>query len=213
MRDRSRRTEALFAAPMTAHRERSFAADGTELVMRTTYEIGVLEIQGAGEVLEARAEGGEQFRFVESLPFSVLVADEAAAVVDVSRHDPAGGGSLLVRNPALVRGLSDLVEAVWRLGAPAGRARTRGAGPPRHGHPHAAGGRGLRRHDRAPVRHLPADGRAAGAGAHGPARRGHPVPGRRAGGPARMALSRAAAGPAGRVARVGRTSGSAPRAD
>src|SRR4051812_28129905 len=68
MRDRSRRTEALFAAPMTAHRERSFAADGTELVMRTTYEIGVLEIPGAGEVLTARAEGGEQFRFVETLP-------------------------------------------------------------------------------------------------------------------------------------------------
>ncbi len=126
MRDRSRRTEALFAAPMAAHRERSLSADGTELVMRTTYEIGVLEILRAGEVLEARAEGGEQFRFVESLPFSVLVADEDAAVVDVSRHDPAGGGSLLVRNPALVRGLSGLVEAVWRLGAPAGRARSAG---------------------------------------------------------------------------------------
>jgi DNA-binding CsgD family transcriptional regulator/sugar-specific transcriptional regulator TrmB len=126
MRNRSRRTEVLFAAPMTAHRERSLSADGTVLVMRTTYEIGVLEIPGAGEVLTARAEGGEQFRFVETLPFSVLVADEAAAVVDVSRHDPAGGGSLLVRNPALVRGLCDLVEAVWRLGAPAGRARTAG---------------------------------------------------------------------------------------
>ena len=31
----------------------------------------------------------------ETLPFSVLVADEDAAVVDVSRHDPAGGGSML----------------------------------------------------------------------------------------------------------------------
>jgi DNA-binding CsgD family transcriptional regulator/sugar-specific transcriptional regulator TrmB len=126
MRDRSRRTEALFAAPMAAHRERSLSADGTELVMRTTYEVGVLDIPGAGEVLEARAAGGEQFRFVETLPFSVLLADESAAVVDVSRHDPAGGGSLLVRNPALVQGLSHLVEGVWRLGAPAGRARTAG---------------------------------------------------------------------------------------
>ena len=71
MRDRSRRTEALFAAPLSAHRERSLAADGTELSMRTTYEIAVLEIVGAGEVLEARAAGGEQFRFVETLPFSV----------------------------------------------------------------------------------------------------------------------------------------------
>jgi DNA-binding CsgD family transcriptional regulator/sugar-specific transcriptional regulator TrmB len=126
MRDRSRRTEALFAAPLSAHRERSLAADGTQLSMRTTYEIAVLDIEGAGEVLEARAAGGEQFRFVETLPFSVLVADEAAAVVDVSRHDPEGGGSLLVRNPALVRGLSGLVESVWRLGTSAARARTAG---------------------------------------------------------------------------------------
>jgi DNA-binding CsgD family transcriptional regulator/sugar-specific transcriptional regulator TrmB len=126
MRDRSRRTEALFAAPLSAHRERSFAADGTELTMRTTYETAVLGIEGAGEVLQARAEGGERFRFVEALPFSALVVDEAAAVVDVSRHAPDGGGSLLVRNAALVRALSELVEGVWRLGTPAGRVRTAG---------------------------------------------------------------------------------------
>ncbi len=126
MRDRSRRTETLFAASLRAHRERSYAADGTELVMRTTYELAVLEIEGAGEVLRARAEGGEQFRFVQELPFSVLVVDETAAIVDVSRHAPDGGGSLLVRQPALVRSLAELVETVWRLGTPAGRARTAG---------------------------------------------------------------------------------------
>ena len=126
MRDRSRRTETLFAASLRAHRERSYAADGTELVMRTTYEVAVLEIEGAGEVLRARAEGGEQFRFVQELPFSVLVVDETAAVVDVSRHAPDGGGSLLVRQPALVRALSELVDTVWRIGTPAGRARTAG---------------------------------------------------------------------------------------
>src|SRR6478672_1722626 len=107
MRDRSRRTETLFAASLRAHRERSYAADGTELVMRTTYEVAVLEIEGAGEVLQARAEGGEQFRFVQELPFSVLVVDETAALVDVSRHAPDGGGSLLVRQPALVRSLAE----------------------------------------------------------------------------------------------------------
>ena len=129
MRDRSRRTETLFAASLRAHRERSYAANGTELVMRTTYELAVLEIEGAGEVLRARAEGGEQFRFVQELPFSVLVVDETAAIVDVSRHAPDGGGSLLVRQPALVRSLAELVETVWRLGTPAGRARTAGLDP------------------------------------------------------------------------------------
>ena len=77
-------------------------------------------------MLRARAEGGEQVRFVPELPFSVLVVDETAAIVDVSRHAPDGGGSLLVRQPALVRSLAELVETVWRLGTPAGRARTAG---------------------------------------------------------------------------------------
>ena len=87
----------------------------------------MLEIEGAGEVLRARAEGGEQFRFVQELPFSVLVVDETAAIVDVSRlrHRTAAAPCSCASPPSSGHS-RELVETVWRLGTPAGRARTAG---------------------------------------------------------------------------------------
>ena len=165
--------------------------------MRTTYELAVLEIEGAGEVLRARAEGGEQFRFVPELPFSVLMVDETAAIVDVRGTAPDGGGSLLVRRqPALVRSLAEPVETVWRLGTPARQART--AGLDRRDTAIltllAAGASDA--HDRPTVRASPSG--PSNAGCTALVDRSAPAPGSRRAcrGSPRLALSRAAAAPA-----------------
>jgi DNA-binding CsgD family transcriptional regulator len=125
-RNMSPRTRVLFAAPLSSHRERSRAADGTELALRTVYDAKVLELDNASEVLAARAEGGERFRFTYDLPFSAVVVDDAAAVVDLSAYDETGQGSLLLRSRPVVLALAATLDALWRLAIPASRIGTQG---------------------------------------------------------------------------------------
>jgi DNA-binding NarL/FixJ family response regulator len=122
MRDVSTRTRRLFGVPLAAHRERGYSADGQPLEFRSTYVVDVLDLPGARDVLAARVEGGESIRFVPRAPFSAVVVDDTAAVVDVSAHDETGAGSLLVRSRALVLAISATVEQAWRLGSPLHRA-------------------------------------------------------------------------------------------
>lgn len=122
MRDLSPRTRQLFAGPLAAHREPGYSADGQPLEFRSTYVVDVLDLPDARDVLAARIEGGESIRFVPRAPFSAVVVDDTAAVVDVSAHDETGAGSLLVRSRALVLAISATVEQAWRLGSPLHRA-------------------------------------------------------------------------------------------
>jgi len=123
----SPRTRDLFAAPLHAHEAQSFGAGGVPLPMYTTYSSEVLDLENALEVLEARERGGERFRFVSSVPFSALVVDESAAVVDTTLFEENGSGSVLVRSRPMVRALGALADLFWDLGSPlprTGAART-----------------------------------------------------------------------------------------
>ncbi len=121
----SPRTRDLFAAPLHAHEAQSFGAGGVPLPMYTTYTSEVLDLENALEVLEAREQGGERFRFVSSVPFSALVVDESAAVVDTTLFEENGSGSVLVRSRPMVRALGALADLFWDLGSPL--PRTAGA--------------------------------------------------------------------------------------
>ena len=125
-RDMSPRTRILFAAPLDSHRERSHSADGTELSLRTTYDAKVLQLDHASDVLAARAEGGEKYRFTYDLPFSAVVVDETAAVLDLSSYDVTGHGSLLIRSRPFVLALAATLDAIWRLAIPASRMSSQG---------------------------------------------------------------------------------------
>jgi DNA-binding CsgD family transcriptional regulator len=121
----SPRTRDLFAAPLHAHEAQSFGAGGIPIPLFTTYDTDVLDLENALEVLEARERGGERFRFVSSVPFSALVVDDTAAVVDTTLFEENGAGSVLIRSRPMVRALGALADLFWDLGSPL--PRTAGA--------------------------------------------------------------------------------------
>jgi DNA-binding CsgD family transcriptional regulator len=115
------RTKELFAAPRHSHAAPSTGAGGVVLDMVTTYDSGVLDLPDALQVLEARERGGERFRFTGHVPFSAVVVDETAAVVDTSGFDESGRGCVLVRARPMVLALVGLADLLWDLGAPLSR--------------------------------------------------------------------------------------------
>ena len=118
----SPRTKALFDSPMHAHEEPTRGAGGVVLPQTAVYDTQLLELPRALEILDARERGGEQFRFTTGVPFSAVIVDDTAAVVDVSAFDPAGFGSALVKSRSLVVALRALFDHLWNLGAPLPRA-------------------------------------------------------------------------------------------
>ena len=117
-RSLSPRTRAIFASPLHSHEEPTRGVSGKVLDYTTVYDTKVLEIEGALEILEARERGGERFRLTSSVPFSAVIVDESAAVVDLSAFDPSGFGSALIRARPMVLALSALADHLWDLGSP-----------------------------------------------------------------------------------------------
>jgi DNA-binding CsgD family transcriptional regulator len=120
-RSLSPRTRELFAAPLHSHSAPSTGAAGVLLEMVTTYDSSVLGIDGALQVLEARERGGERFRFAAGIPFSAVIVDESAAVVDTTQYDDSRSASVLVRSRPMVRALAALADLFWDLGSPLSR--------------------------------------------------------------------------------------------
>ena len=117
-RSLSPRTRAIFDSPLHSHEEPTRGVSGDTLDYTTVYGTEVLEIEGALEILQARERGGERFRFTSSVPFSAVIVDEAAAIVDVSAFDPSGFGSALIRARPMVLALIALADHLWDLGSP-----------------------------------------------------------------------------------------------
>lgn len=116
--DDSPRAAHLFGNDLDWHRERLIARSGTPLRRRTTFDSRLLQHPRAGDVLLARVESGEENRFLSGLPFSVIVADDSCAVVDLSSYDTSGAGSLLVQDLRMVLALRRLCETWWQLATP-----------------------------------------------------------------------------------------------
>ena len=112
------RTRELFAAPLHSHEAPSTGVGGAALEMLTTYDSGVLGLDNALEVLKARERGGERHRFVTSIPFSALVVDDTAALVDTTAFEASGEGSAVFRSRPMVQALGALADLFWDLGSP-----------------------------------------------------------------------------------------------
>lgn len=114
----SPRTRAVFASPLHSHEETSRGVGGTTLDYTTVYDTAVLEVDNVLEVLEARERGGERARFNSAVPFSAVIVDDTAAVVDLSEFDPSGFGSVVVRARPMVLALIALADQLWDSGSP-----------------------------------------------------------------------------------------------
>lgn len=111
-------TAHLFGNDLEWHRARLITPDGTPLRRRTTFDSTMMRHGRAGEVLMARSESGEEHRFLTGVPFSVILADDAIAVIDLTSFDTSGAGSLLIDDRRLVLALRRLAETWWTLGTP-----------------------------------------------------------------------------------------------
>lgn len=117
------RTHEILAAPLESHREPSVGADGRRIGHRTVWDTGVLELPGALDVLTARAEGGEQQRFLTRVPMTFVVVDDTACLIEWSALDAEGPPGILVRTRGLVLTAVAVFERLWELATPL----TRGA--------------------------------------------------------------------------------------
>lgn len=70
--------------------------------------------------LEASALAGVRIAVADGLPFSGLIVDDKAALVDLSRHDERADGSFVVRRLPAVAALAAMCDIAFELSTPMG---------------------------------------------------------------------------------------------
>lgn len=92
-------------------------ADGKVLKMRTVYDLRLLQIPEAREILEAlRAVESQRFR--SQLPFSLVVGDARSAVIDTSFPGRPGPVGLYLESAPLAEPVQWLAESFWAAAMP-----------------------------------------------------------------------------------------------
>lgn len=86
--------------------------------IRMVVDIALFSHEGVLERLEAAANEGRKVQVGDGIPFSGLVVDDTAALVDLSRHDASADGSFVVRRRAPVAAVAALFEVAWELSTP-----------------------------------------------------------------------------------------------
>ncbi|NNM47901.1 LuxR C-terminal-related transcriptional regulator [Knoellia koreensis] len=124
-RTMSPRTRAVIDSPLHSHSAPTLGPDGTPLPCYAVFDPAILEADNILAVLRAREEGGELARFSNAVPFSAIIVDDTAAVVDLSEFDGTGYGSLFVRSRPAVLGLISLFDRLWELGHPLDQSAAR----------------------------------------------------------------------------------------
>lgn len=78
-------------------------------------------------VLEGASNRGQRIRVADGVPFGAYVVDERVALVDLTRHDERGEGSMVIRRRSAVSALSALCEVAYELATPVAPTRARSA--------------------------------------------------------------------------------------
>ena len=86
--------------------------------VRIVVDTAVLEHPRAMDFVEGVQAAGHPVRVASGLPFSLLLCDTRAAILDLSRHDPIGDGSLEARRSGPLKGVEALLEEIWVLSTP-----------------------------------------------------------------------------------------------
>lgn len=111
-------TTAVLSAPLETQEQPTIGTEGVPLATQAVYDSQILSLPGIVPALQARARAGERFQLCASVPYSAVVVDETAAVIDFSNHEPSGHGSLLVRARPSIMGLTALADMLWGLSTP-----------------------------------------------------------------------------------------------
>lgn len=85
---------------------------------RSVIDIAALDDEAVIEAIEVRIAAGDQVRVADGLPFSGIVADDRAVLLDLSRHDGSGDGSFVARRAAAVRAMIALFEVAFEMSTP-----------------------------------------------------------------------------------------------
>lgn len=88
---------------------------------RVVLDTAMLDDEAALLHLDRSRAAGHAVGVATGMPFSILVADSTAAVVDLTALERDAEGSIAVELPAAVQAISRLLEVVWGLSTPYGR--------------------------------------------------------------------------------------------
>lgn len=125
--DASAASLAVIAATVL-NPERLRVREGVDV--RLMVDIALLEEDTMLPFLDVVEDMGHPVRVGNGIPFSLLLCDSRAAVLDLSRHDPRGDGSLEARRSGPLHAVAALLDQVWMLSTPlALTPHAVGAGP------------------------------------------------------------------------------------
>ncbi len=97
---------------------RLLVRDGVE--RRLVVDTALLGSETALSHVDRSRAAGAAVGVANGLPFSALVSDSTAAIVDLSSIDPDGSGSFEVRLASPVRAVARMLEVIWGLSTPYG---------------------------------------------------------------------------------------------
>lgn len=86
--------------------------------VRLVLDTGLLEDPAAMLHLERSQAAGHAVRVGNGVPLSLLLCDSRSALLDLSRHDALGDGSLEARRPGPLSAAASLLEGIWQLSTP-----------------------------------------------------------------------------------------------
>ena len=118
VRNPSPRTSLCFRTDLDAHRRRLLSPDGHPLRSRCVYDARALALPTGEAVVLARAQAGEEARFLTPLPLSMTIADDEIVVLDLTSYDSSGVGSMVITERRLVTALSGIADTYWQLASP-----------------------------------------------------------------------------------------------
>ena len=120
MRAPTLRLLALAAVSPEAQDSLSRNARGVKVPMRTIYDIRLLQIPNALDIVSSRRASEEQ-RSLTNLPFSATIGD-TTAVIDLSFPGRTGPMGLFFAAPELATVARDLAQRLWEMSSPVSKS-------------------------------------------------------------------------------------------
>lgn len=86
--------------------------------VRLVVDVALFAHDGVLSRLESLVNAGRRVVVADGLPFSGLIVDETAALIDLSRHDPGADGSFVVHRRVPTLAAAALFEIAYELSTP-----------------------------------------------------------------------------------------------